>query len=508
MKRFELYKDLWQGRNSLWIGIVSVTVLQAAYMMYVRQEKEIYFNTAAFFEFHVDAFDAGFIVQQLVIPVALLFIISNLPFFKRLMNAKARRGDKALLFAALAFTQLAFFAYTYSFGTNDFVALDSFFVVLAAGFLGGWLMGLGIGVLTFMLIGVRALLSWPPEDMGFTTILLDYFVLDESTLFVIWQGTTMGLFAELLGKQRFLPLVALLLGFLIELSGRSIAAPAQNEYWNWTQHNVAVALASAVALALIALLVRNVQMAFVRQQAESAELAITQAELRALRAQINPHFIFNSLNTIRYFVRIQPDKARDLLLSLSEIFQRSLKSGDFVPLKEELAYVEAYLALEKARLDDRLSIQWILPDDRVLDLFVPTLILQPLVENAVLHGIAPKKEGGKLSITIETWDDELVMQVRDDGEGFDAKRWREQLEEGWQSHKERPSIGIKNIDNRLRMLYGETYRLKLESDKGIGTRVQITLPMVQALMPKAIFGQEQAELASYNYSPKALEGNS
>ena len=93
------------------------------------------------------------------------------------------------------------------------------------------------------------------------------------------------------------------------------------------------------------------------RRAREGELALTQAELAALRAQINPHFLFNALNTIRYFVRTDPDQARTLLLKLSEVFQRVLRSGAFVPLADEIAYAEAYLALEQARLGERLRVE-------------------------------------------------------------------------------------------------------------------------------------------------------
>ena len=153
-------------------------------------------------------------------------------------------------------------------------------------------------------------------------------------------------------------------------------------------------LVSGLALAAIALMVRSVQAETARRKAEAAELALAHAELRALRAQINPHFLFNALNTIRYFVRTDPETARRLLLNLSEVFQRALRSGEFVPLRDELSYVKSYLALEKARLDERLQVEWIVPGEDHLDHPVPTLILQPIVENAVVHGIATESGGG------------------------------------------------------------------------------------------------------------------
>ncbi len=463
------------NRSTLLLAALALTsILQVIFISLVKRLKGIdYFDLNALINFHVDIYDTGFFVKEMVVPVALVFLLSSFPFFKRLVTNRERRSDSFLLFIALCFIQLAFFAYSYSSRPVDYEPLGIYFMVLAAGFLGGWRMGLGLSLLSYALVACRVwlLLSTPLAE-NYQQVFLH-----GDALPLIWQGLAMGLLAGLLKTGRFMPFVALSLGFLIEVIGRFLASPAQLDLWNWTSHILIISIISATALAFVALFVRNIQASFNRQQTHQAELATARAELKALHAQINPHFIFNSLNTIRYFVRTEPDKARDLLLSLSEVFQRSLRSGEFISLREELAYVEAYLALEKARLDERLSVQWLIPDERVLALEVPTLILQPLVENAIIHGLSPKQDGGHLTITIESWDAELVMQVRDDGMGFEAKDWREAKPKG---DKERASIGLTNIDSRLRLLYGETYRLKLESELGFGTRVQIKLPIAPA----------------------------
>lgn len=120
---------------------------------------------------------------------------------------------------------------------------------------------------------------------------------------------------------------------------------------------------------------------------------MVEAELRALRAQINPHSLLNALSVIHHLVRTQPERARELILDLSDLFQHSLRSGQFVTLKQELEHVRAYLALEQARLTQRLSVTWTILAEDQLGTLVPTLCLQPLVENAVKHGIAPQPKG-------------------------------------------------------------------------------------------------------------------
>ncbi|MCA9836944.1 MAG: histidine kinase [Trueperaceae bacterium] len=478
MKRWGLSATSLGRPVSLLIALAIITVGQMVFVQLVKRLKGIdYFDLNSLTNFHIDIYDTGFFVKELIVPVALLFLLSGLPPFKRLVTGRERRLDSLLLFGALCLIQLAFFFFSYSSRPVDYEPLGIYFVVLAAGYLGGWRIGAGTALLAYALVSLRAfwLLEAPLAEQH-----AEIFFHGDA-LPLIWQGLSIGLLARLVEPGRFIPLTAFALGFLVELSGRFLAAPAQWDQWNWTAHILVISLISATALTFVALLVRNIQAGYNRQQAHQAELATARAELKALHAQINPHFIFNSLNTIRYFVRTEPDKARDLLLSLSEVFQRSLRSGEFVSLREELAYVEAYLALEKARLDERLTVQWIIPDERILSLEVPTLILQPLVENAIIHGLSPKQDGGTLSITIESWDGELVMQVRDNGTGFDARDWR-----SGKDKKDRASIGLANIDNRLRLLYGEAYGLKLESESGFGTRVQIKLPILTkpAILPK------------------------
>jgi sensor histidine kinase YesM len=240
-------------------------------------------------------------------------------------------------------------------------------------------------------------------------------------------------------------------------------------------------LVSGVATVAVVLMVRGVQAESARRKAEAAELAVTRAELRALRAQINPHFLFNALNTIRYFVRTDSEEARRLLLDLSEVFQRALRSGEFVPLQDEMSYVQAYLSLEQARLGDRLQVEWTwdgqpgeAEEGTLREQPVPTLILQPIVENAVLHGIAKKPDGGTVRVSAGTRNGTLLLRVGDNGPGISPERLAEVL---GPEHQQTKSIGLRNVDGRLRALYGEEYGLMVKSKPGQGTSVLIRIPM-------------------------------
>ncbi len=238
-------------------------------------------------------------------------------------------------------------------------------------------------------------------------------------------------------------------------------------------------IASGLTMGVIAPTARNVQAEAIRRRAEAAELARARAELRAMRAQINPHFLFNALNTIRYFARTDPETARRLLLDLSEVFQRALRSGDFVPLEEEIRSTQAYLALEKARLNDRLQVEWEIGEDVPMDHPVPTLLLQPIAENAVIHGVSKRSEGGRVRISVAREADNLVLRVEDDGPGIPPDLLAgllgaEDREEGGEGYR---AIGLRNVDGRLRVLYGDVYRLRIESEEGRGTRVEMRVPI-------------------------------
>ncbi|MFQ5421509.1 MAG: sensor histidine kinase, partial [Anaerolineae bacterium] len=286
-------------------------------------------------------------------------------------------------------------------------------------------------------------------------------------------GLLTGLGVELLGKRRFSPAVAFLFGILAELTAGTLIALASPDPAMFMWLLLPGALALGIALAVVVFIFRSVQADAARRRAEAAELARAQAELRALRAQINPHFLFNALNTIRYFVRTDAKLARRLLLNLSRVFQSALKSGDFVPLRAEIETVKAYLALEQARLAERLAVEWAIDDtNALLEIPVPTLILQPIVENGVAHGLAPKPGGGTLTIRIGREDGDLCLSVADDGMGMSGERLTAVLDPA----SNEKAIGLRNVDGRLRALYGDNYCLDIQSEPGQGTRVKIRIP--------------------------------
>ena len=215
---------------------------------------------------------------------------------------------------------------------------------------------------------------------------------------------------------------------------------------------------------------------WVSGQLELAELdasrtRLMEAEVRALRAQISPHFIYNSLGAIASFVRTDPDRARDLLLDFADFTRYSFRRhGEFTTLSEELRSVERYLLLEQARFGDRLAVTLRIAPE-VLPVAVPFLCIQPLVENAVRHGLSDQGNG-HISIVARDVDQECVIEVEDDGAGEDPERVRRALA----GDAALDSVGLGNVDARLRNTFGDDYGLVVETAPGAGTKVIVRVP--------------------------------
>ncbi|MHB1127399.1 MAG: histidine kinase [Bacillota bacterium] len=214
-------------------------------------------------------------------------------------------------------------------------------------------------------------------------------------------------------------------------------------------------------------------------QVELAELdrqtqLVTMAKLDALHAQINPHFFFNTLNTIIMYSRTNPTRARRLLIHLADFFRQTLKRhGRFVSVREELECVHTYLVLEKARFGKKLHIiQDVDPD--LLEHQIPVLSLQPLVENAVKHGLTPKVESGAIKISIHREISHLVLSITDDGVGIPSDKVPLVLQPGYGSGN---GVGLSNVHERLKGIYGEEYGLHINSKEGKGTIMLMRIPV-------------------------------
>lgn len=220
------------------------------------------------------------------------------------------------------------------------------------------------------------------------------------------------------------------------------------------------------------------QIFVLRRRESQARQLVAAAELDALRAQINPHFLFNSLNSIAQLIGTEPDRAEKCVERLAEIFRYILHSDNraFVTLDDELGIVDAYLDIERARFGDNLLVRYEI-DDAVRNHSVPTLILQPLIENAVRHGISKKIGGGTVSVHAALSGDDLKIVVHDTGIGM-KDTLADSLEVG---------VGLRNVHDRLVFLFGEEYAPQIESSPGQGTTIELRLPPgVEATKDKAM----------------------
>lgn len=209
---------------------------------------------------------------------------------------------------------------------------------------------------------------------------------------------------------------------------------------------------------------------------------LADAKIRHLQAQINPHFLFNSLNTIASFCRTNPDKARELILELSVYMRRNLDSSKgFIPLEEELNQITSYLAIEQARFGDK--IKALLDIEKGCSHYpIPSLIIQPIVENAVKHGIKPKEGSGTVKIKIYKDSSHLQIVVQDDGIGMSKEKLAlllDRMNSDLEYHS--TGVGLRNSHCRLKQIYGTEYGLKIQSEAGKGTTVSFSIPLPNAV---------------------------
>jgi two-component system, LytTR family, sensor kinase len=210
---------------------------------------------------------------------------------------------------------------------------------------------------------------------------------------------------------------------------------------------------------------------------EQNQQLLLKARMDALTSQINPHFLFNTLNTVSSLIRFDPDMARGVVLKLSNILRRLLRKHEtFVPLREELEFIDNYLDIEVIRFGrDKLQIFKEI-DEQTLETFVPSMLLQPMVENSIKHGLAPKLEGGQIHLRTRQVDGRLLIEISDNGMGIPTERLADVYGGG---------IGISNVHERLRLLYGDQFKMDIRSQEGQGTQIHIEIPELATAEPFA-----------------------
>jgi len=260
----------------------------------------------------------------------------------------------------------------------------------------------------------------------------------------------------------------------------SIESPGN--WWVW-------ALIYAASVAAVGIEIKVFNSVRIQIKLEEQERLLLHARMEALQNQINPHFLFNTLNSISSLVRFDPDKAREVIFKLATILRRLLNTSEaFAPLRDEFEFIDNYLDIEVVRFGrDKLRVVKEV-DPASLDVVVPSMLLQPLIENSIKHGLSPKIEGGSIFLRSRLTDSKLVIEVEDDGVGMGAT----QLEES--SSWVGMGIGMANIAERLHVLYGETARMTIDSHEGKGTLIRIRLPLLESdsAVPEGFYAERSS----------------
>ena len=241
--------------------------------------------------------------------------------------------------------------------------------------------------------------------------------------------------------------------------------------WNWML--ILVVIGTLVSVAAPLKIWNNTR---IEMNLERHQQLLLRARMDALTSQINPHFLFNTLNTVTALIRVDPDTARGVVLKLSNILRRLLRKHEtFVPLREELSFIDDYLDIEVARFgQDNLDIVKEI-DERTLETFVPSMLLQPIVENSLKHGLAPKLEGGRICLRTSNHGGRLHIEIEDNGVGISEEKMPHVYVEG---------IGLSNVRERLRVLYGADFNLDIDSREGKGTTIRIDVPQLVPVVPE------------------------
>jgi|HubBroStandDraft_4_1064222.scaffolds.fasta_scaffold152520_1 two-component system LytT family sensor kinase len=249
---------------------------------------------------------------------------------------------------------------------------------------------------------------------------------------------------------------------------------------------VAIYAASIIAIGIELKIFNSVR---IQIKLEEQERLLLHARMEALQNQINPHFLFNTLNSISSLVRFDPEMAREVISKLATILRRLLNTTEtFLPLRDEFEFIDNYLDIEVVRFGrDKLRVVKEL-EPASLDVVVPSMLLQPLVENSIKHGLATKVEGGSIYLRSRISKSRLIIEVEDDGVGMGAAPLQESS--SWAGM----GIGMANISERLHVLYGNTARMTIDSQQGKGTLIRIRLPLVEAAssVPEGFYAERSS----------------
>jgi two-component system, LytTR family, sensor kinase len=238
-------------------------------------------------------------------------------------------------------------------------------------------------------------------------------------------------------------------------------------------HTLSIVALFATTLFAVALPIKVWAASRNEKKLESQQLLLNEARLAALQRQINPHFLFNTLNSVASLIRTNPEEARKVVYKLSNILRRLLrKQENLCPLREELSFIDDYLAIEMVRFGDKLKFTKEI-DPESIDHLVPSMMLQPIIENSIRHGLSSKVDGGMIRVRSRMADGRLHLFVEDDGVGIPEAKLAALFDQG---------IGVSNVNERLKVLFGHDYTMWVDSKPGEGTTTKIEIPARQTTL--------------------------
>ena len=448
---------------------------------FIRSEEDVLPLTAVSFSWL--AFDAeaiGQALKELFFYLLALVLLRETAWFKSLIAGSGQEQKcniPLVLVLVLALSQIGVLCLIYGLalleGEAEMRITNCVLLVTVCGLLGHWRSGLLLGMISALVCASYDLSFVEPEEWPQTwqEAALWHYLLNFEAMALITAGFAAGWLRDRLDDKVFSLTGLFLLGLCAEWLAPWMDMLVTSDSEDLTLH-FSVALVTGFILSVFGLLVRHTLGDIARQRLAAAQGAKTKAELLSLRTQITPHFLFNSLTSILYFIRTDARTAYKLLSNLAEVFRSLLKSDEFVTLDDEVYLVKAYLELEQARLKDRLKVSWQLDDKLNMEQKIPALILQPIVENAVIHGISPNPDGGRVTIAITRQAGDIVFNITDTGNG------------GVEKTAKGTGIAYANIEKRLLALYGSSYQPAFEKMPDGGTRVSLKIPLSADFMRK------------------------
>jgi two-component system LytT family sensor kinase len=426
------------------------------------------------------ALTAGqFLLTTLVVKVAIVAVLSTMlvrfPWFRRILLTEKRDWPERLIFAASLGVPL-----TAGVVARLLINYDAADLTLAGAFLAGLLAGPYAGAIVGSMVGIPPLFinQWIALPFavgcgfaggGLREICPKEAIWRFSPLFFIDLHRHVWRLVRRFQIDWVVILLAAPIGLVIicQALGQKFGekrifylAPPEHEPW----FAVLIVLATVLCVAIP---IKIWNSARIEHRLQEQEKLLMTARVEALASQINPHFLFNTLTSISSLIRSQPETARMLIVKLSGLLRRLLRSQEhFVTLREELEAIDEYLDIECIRFGPKLHIEKSIDPDS-LDVVLPSMLLQPLIENSIKHGLSPKIGEGRITIRSTRQNGHAIIDIIDNGVGVSA---------GHADRVRTGGIGLRNVNERLRVIYGANYQLQLDSVPGEGTCARIVIP--------------------------------